>query len=1099
MDFGKYSEDLSRLIDNPSAGLLLDAEIDYDSDGNEVPREGAVFLLTSGKYRRKFVSLWELFDHPDELKNCVNALVARAVGIGREHHFNTIVTCTPTAREILHHVQPLLEKEMGHELLVSDFGHYPLMTSGDFEPHAFRSRQALIFTDVMASGTLVREMAARVIRTGGEVIAVLCVVLSDETLAGQVDQERVLMPLNHQIAGRPTHAWLYPLTTYGLPNITEPFDPNKVRRIDFISVFPEFTPPAQTHQIPPIVGKYKMLSQLRATQALAAGFFRADGRHFTLGVRVEQLLAPRNEPATPNTADELWEAIWMRLQDLSPDIVLVSTFKKDDLIFAKFISDGLKSAGREPVRLVLKRELGDSPHLHHALFRHVGRVRNKDLLLIRAAATTSEEMRSLTALLAGEHVKSITVICLVNRMGVYAASFVHRIRQLVTGGFGEEPDPAKQAKFEFIPVYNFNDLRTDDLQRMHERVTGAMEKFSRSTDLAHFRHLAETFARAMAPRSVHTYAYESGEAGSYEPLVGGPFAVDGHPISLPEAAAACAEQISRHRTDLAITLVKEAQRADAFLHVAGLVVADIDYLRLSGQLGKVRDAIHERITSVRAARFGAEHESNVEGEDRLNEEELSATINHCLDLETHLLFAAGILSHFDKSHAKPLRILEEVLFADRHAADWQTHPQNLGYHFRDLRNYWLTTFLLHAAHPDLYGQNGAQELRRVLSTQLRERFNELLAPFTQADANEEHDQILLRNRIREMMNLLLVDLGTHTHREWHHRIRYLQTHVLRDSDRHSPLWTALKKAEADFKEFIDQDDNRLVADRLPRRIREAQNAALTLREVAEVARRLAFYPSHAIADQLQPLFADRTVPYSFHSTVAQLVLFLEQCQKKPPQTEAECADLKTLLRATRLSIFEPGSPLRRALLSFCVPLYATMLDALIDADARLATEELRDVWKVQIAKLQNLMEQGDELYALIDPQLLHEILRNVFSNVRYNISAYASAPGALSERVRMEINEIDDFLPEPEGSPAKYFTLTVEAQGVSYSENIRVRRRSGSTLEDHQARVREFGGSLEIGDGEGGTGCTTVLKVLSRQLYARFHKTELQEAQQARI
>jgi hypothetical protein len=184
--------------------------------------------------------------------------------------------------------------------------------------------------------------------------------------------------------------------------------------------------------------------------------------------------------------------------------VLVCTYKKDDLRFAEFLRQRLQKKGWTAERLVLKRELGDSPHLRHALSRHAPRVGGKRLLLVRAAATTSEEMRSLAALLAGENVSDITVLCLVNRMGVYAASFVQRIRQIVTGGLGKAADNVKHADFDFVPVYNLNDLRTDDLQRMHERVEGVLEKFSRGTDVAHFKHITETFARAMAARSVHT-------------------------------------------------------------------------------------------------------------------------------------------------------------------------------------------------------------------------------------------------------------------------------------------------------------------------------------------------------------------------------------------------------------------------------------------------------------------------------------------------------------------------------------------------------------------------------------------------------------------
>jgi hypothetical protein len=1088
-----YSDELRALIDNPSAGLLLDAEVDYDSDGNEMPRRhGAAFHLTSGKYRRYFVTLWELFDHPAALHRCVAMIVALASQISRLYQFNTVVTCTHTARELLHHVQPLLEARLGHELLVSELGHYPWAIAGDLEPYAFQSHSVLIFTDVMASGTLARQMAARVIRNGGEVAAILSVVLcmSEAELKEAMDENgQNWVELDHGVLAHPTKVPLYALTEKPLKSLEDrQFDPAAVRRIDFVHVFPEFTPPTHQHAVECCVpDSAAMFRQLRDAQALTYGFFVDNGRHFSLGVRIGRLLE--------RVGDELWSQIEPAIRShIQAGALLVSTYKKDDLQFLEFLDQRIRTSIHSyahpipvPTRVVLKRQLGDSPHLHHALFRHTVTVRGRDLILVRANATTSEELRSLAALLAGEKVNSITVLCLINRMGVYTASFVRRIGRLITGSLKEATSEITPAGFFFKAVYNFNDLRTDDLACMQERVTLTLDKFARATDVAHFKALTEQYSRAVRARSPHTHSFEVGSGGEYDTLVAGGFARDGQAIPLSEAIALVTEDISHHRTHRFIELVRLAQRPEIFLQLAGIAMVDIDYLRLSGQLRVMRESFHERVAALRTGRLAAERSDATSGEDP--SDDLSVLINQHLDMEANLLFSAGLLAHFDKTENAASVIVREVLFAGIEPEVWHTHPHNLRYHFRDIRNYWLTVFLLHAEHPDLYAQSNAVAVRREVVGELRLLMERLLTDLPASASSGEDDLVILRNRIRETMNLLLAELRAHAHHTWQQRIRYLQLHALRDPDRHSALWTALTAAESELDDFIRNPDDVAIQKRLPRRIREAFNSALTLREVAEVARRLAFYPSHQVTDKLQPLFGDRNAPESFHRTAAQLIEYMGLCEKKLPSTKDDLRKFKDLVWLTGQAVFGDKSELREVLLWFCVPMRATIIEALSIADSSLLHMGLSNVWSNEINRQTELQaSEASEFYVLIEPQLLLQVLGNLFFNVHHNISKLPKSTTTYADHVRLRLEEVSGRLPDPEAQEAQFFSLTVEADGAAYRDNLKRRMRRHSTLEDQDARLREFGGHIDIDNGPSGSGSRATLKLLSRQNYAHYYQ-----------
>ena len=307
---GLYRDRLRAFIERRDSRMLLDATVDYDADGTAIHCPRAAFQLTSGRYQRKFVSLWELFDDMEELEQCLEQLKNRALQISKEHHFNTIVTCTHPASELVRHVRPRIEQALGHEIEVSEFGHYPISSAAELELHAFRSRNVLIFTDVMASGTLVSDMAARVVRTAGNVVAVLCVVMGDPDFIKRLHESAdyaLQFPLNHGVENGPSEVRVYALTDFEIHALADSeFDPEQVRRIDFVSALPELTPlvsesgrpvgdadrgGAGTTKANDPFSREIMLGHFRKTNALVPGFFGSENRHFSLAVRVPRLLA----------------------------------------------------------------------------------------------------------------------------------------------------------------------------------------------------------------------------------------------------------------------------------------------------------------------------------------------------------------------------------------------------------------------------------------------------------------------------------------------------------------------------------------------------------------------------------------------------------------------------------------------------------------------------------------------------------------------------------------------------------------------------------------------------------------------------------------
>ena len=1077
-----YRDKLHRIICAPENGMLLDATRYLDPSGETIEIPGAAFHLTSGRYRRQFISIWELFDHPVEFDECIGMLVERAAMIRRKiGAFNMIVTCTHTSREMVRHMRPQLGRMLDNDIEVSEFGHYPHDSPDQLELHAFRSRRVLIFTDVMASGSLVRDMALRVTRTGGDVIGVLAVVLSDAALVKDLDSQGVVnTDLKLGVDGIADIVPIHALTSVEIKELEEgDFDPSKLRKIDFVSVFPEAPPEDEQGGNGPNgqsawpsdeliragFTREEMMVHFLETDALIHGHFASDSRLFTLGVRINRLLD------SPHASDEIWKRI---RQDCPADHVLVCTFKKNDLLFTRFVQQRLREEGAEVPFYVLKRELGDFPHLHQALYPHTHRVRGRSVVLLRATATTSEELRSIAALLAAENVTSITVICLVNRMGKYTVSFVRRVKELMTT---QQREPAA---FKFVQVYHLTDLRTDDLAEMQRRLDNVLDKYIRVTEVPYFKFLAEDFRRALAPASSDTMDFEAPRKSD-----------------LGLVLADIVHEMSEHRIDKLLALIRRTtavgtpldafREEEIYLPIARLVVSDVDYLRLSKHLRIIMEALHTRLSELRRDRFKEEEEFHRVSGDSFSWDEFETSPSYQrimgnLRTETHLIFSLALLAHFDKTDLSEKEILEEILFDRRTMEDWFAHPLNLRYHFREAGAYWLASFMLHAIHPDFFSQASEAAKRMELAHWLRDRFDEMLGGLPIKTIRGEDEKTLLEGQIRGMKNHLLSQLGAHARGLWHQCVRFLQHHVLHRNEGHSPIWTALKSLETDFEVWLEDPKKHFTMPllvKMSRHSQEALNAAITLREISEAAHRLASYPNHEVGQALRAPFGNPNSRESFEqTTVTPLLEWIRSHQDSPPSSMNSFHEFKKLVWQVKQTVFEPTCPFRNALLSFCVSLEDVLEDAIGSVNARLETEGFRDVWN--LARDLHI-SAGTNHLVLCERHLLLEVLRNLLSNVRYAVDA--PFHGALLGKVRMEIRVLNDKLPEPENSDHEFVCLVVETSGIPFTKRVDGRRLDGGTIRSHEARVQEFGGHLTVSDGDSGSGSKAVLKLISRQNY----------------
>jgi hypothetical protein len=275
--------------------------------------------------------------------------------------------------------------------------------------------------------------------------------------------------------GIPIHA----LATYELKRIdslqnTSEGAVDRIYQIDPSTVLP--VEPAQ-NGFHALVNARTSLKHFEDSQALTVGFWGLGSRHLTAAINLDRLLSAQG--------DEIWAA----MRELVPrDSTLVTTSSKEDGQFRDFV---LRRFAEENITLeALSIPRSESIEFDFPYFVTTGNrkvLQEQRCALLLFSMQTSEKLRKLVALLALSEVSTITVICLLNRMGSRTVEFVSRIqRMLLRAGQREEP---LNFRFEFI--YEIQDLHGEALRRTLETIHWLIDGYAQSTAEQTYRSLAE--------------------------------------------------------------------------------------------------------------------------------------------------------------------------------------------------------------------------------------------------------------------------------------------------------------------------------------------------------------------------------------------------------------------------------------------------------------------------------------------------------------------------------------------------------------------------------------------------------------------------------
>lgn len=1081
-------------------GMLLNADEYWRRGGDESEGRAAFKLRASGRCQKEYVTLWEIFDHTSLLAKCKTMLTVKVKEIRRANPFTTIVSCSPPGKYLLQAIHTDIEKpevSLGtdsaglREEKVSI--HHVGQQSHDLDDslEALTGERVLILTDVVASGSLVAYIAKLIEDLGGEPIAVLAVVLTDPDMIAEEKRtgEPPARPLGN--GGRthgPAELFIHNLTHYPIPIIGEDeYDKNKILQIDPSTMLPEEGPADRLKK--PLFGMAEMFTHFQESNALAFDFFRLDAQRFTTGIRIPLLL------------EKFGDVIWAKISPLiKKDDLIVSTYNRTDLLLKDFLIDRLARRGKRHraqncVLLPLKEAI--SSYSYFAPPSHAHLLHNKVAVVVLTTAQEAEQLRNIASLLASHEVKGIKIICLLNRMGPHAADFVSRVRALLRGvgknGSAAERQGDNGARFSFFSVYPLYEISANDVRQMQRTVTHLFNRYEARTKVESFKRLAKNYRKYYRTRSVtsHTFLSE-------RPI----------PLGKPSRRKLHSGEKVLLKTeegvlfflciDLVVTrnyapIIEELRRIrdkSILFKLFGILLCDIQYIRLAGHFERLRDVILERVEDSWLQRFKLERQAK---NGKASREGVADSLREQVDLEFYLLFGLSLFSFLDHGFEKDdfnyKSLCRRILTCGKNPQHWLRFPLNRLVYLGEDRLFWVVSLLLHLSDPDFEHVDKDSEVKRELQSSLRRFLKSLDAfkiegdfEFFEACGLTQDAAYLRRNSVKINFNELIGDIGGDVLHSPYSVLRFLHQEIISQPGWHSPVEMTLDLVLNKLRRLIFEPFQKLPGFSENQRIsfkRENDPATVELQglledgmyiagrlqEIAEATHRLFVFTP--ISLEHAEYFAN-TPESLFDTWVRDLGDLLERARVENQMSLADLKKAEDLQRQVRKALWYSVSPLQKVLRSYIVPLDEVLLSTMEEVNRQLSAEGFRDVWGREIEKLSEEVKVRKEHWeVLVDRRLLREVLRNLLLNVRYCLEEVARRYQKSKEEIEgskyVEIR-FDELETEEESIWKKrWIRLTIRSEGLSYTHQGDLE----TTLTRQMSEIAQYGG--EDWKGEGGS------------------------------
>lgn len=1123
----EYRDRLRQMIDEPEYRLLLNADDYWERDGGGKSRGRAAFMVPpSGHCLKNYISLWEIFDHGEELEELGQEVARIASEIRRDKLFTMIVTCSPPSRLLLQLFHDRIEtisdpaksqptaadSAYVEDVKIRHLGPEPLHDCIE-EMQPFKDEKVLIFADVIASGSVVNKVSRTIKDLGGKSVAVLTCVLSGKDLIRDMKKNKNQKASFGKDGGKIP---LYTLAVYpNKPLKDGEYDDDKVLEIVPDTALPEDVP--TTMRRTNIFSTRKMFRHFEDSGALGCRMYKVDSQYFNVAVRL------------PKFFSEKGDILWRKISDIfDQEHTLIATYKRTDILFKGFVEKRLAQDGKKiPKSYLLLRAdaLASYTYVIPPALRQKAEVDEhvygKVVILLITTVQTAEKLRNLVSLLASLGVKEIIVLCLFNRMGIHTEDFLARVRALLRGTSGSNGDTS----FQFKTVYNMAEIPPKNIRRVEVISQKLFTKYLSSTKVESFRLLAANYRKDFKPLPVTSAAFLSEPP---QPLRDGPrtMSILEHvgkqkprkvEIQVETDAGLlfclCSNVSLTRNYSPIIDELNHVTRRSTIFTIFGLLLSDIQFIRFKGYFKTLHAVIRKRLRKSQRKRFNLEKRAR---KNKTFSPELAAKIQDEVELEICFLLGLSLFSDLDEDHSSKHyeKLLNQLLTDGKNAEEWRDdHLLNLLLYLGDDRIVWTLSMVLWLALPDFEDANAYIELKGELKQKLR-RFikvfdaidpRELKDDWTALGWSEDTATLKLK-RLRVNLNSLLTEIGVYELGTKYSVIRFLHKELIFQPSWHSPIAGTLHLVITRIKNHIEENFAEAISNSTTRRIplratgkteKELKNLledgmyiAGKLQEIAEAAHRLfEFTPvSHIDAGP----FAIESHGSLFGKDVREIGALLQKARADSAISIADLENAEKINRRISENLWDRFSPLQTLLRGYIVDLLEVLILTLEEVGRHLEiVEELTGIFSHELEKLR---ERGktEHWEVLVDRPLLREALRNILSNVRHGVNGAVQNRAMLASMIKIELTERETE--QNDIKKLRWVRLQVTSPGAFPGERL-----SGTTLEQQQSEIAEYGSRdpqeskedafLKVESSPDGTQTIATLQLRSRRVLAKRMRT----------
>jgi orotate phosphoribosyltransferase len=184
MDNKNFREQLAEFILDPANGVLLDARKRRQPDGTVGDVPNGVFRIPGkDSFWQQYISIAGLFRQTEVFDKCADFLANQGkrllVKSTTGPAFTALACCSATAHHLMRHIHARLRKPFAEvskhkpDLRAEYHGMYPLQP--DRKLPDYHQERVMLVADVVASGSLCRDLALEIEQKGGTVVGLLAV------------------------------------------------------------------------------------------------------------------------------------------------------------------------------------------------------------------------------------------------------------------------------------------------------------------------------------------------------------------------------------------------------------------------------------------------------------------------------------------------------------------------------------------------------------------------------------------------------------------------------------------------------------------------------------------------------------------------------------------------------------------------------------------------------------------------------------------------------------------------------------------------------------------------------------------------------------